>query len=268
MIPADTTSNPQIPLLGNVGVKLPTQPVPAAKSKAKPNKTMKQAMRIMTANRQLPALPKQSTAFKANQEERLSDPDDNDTSGHQIAAAPRVPTSQRIAHVPLKPSVQTPSQREEIKTPTIPKPPCVKPFKEPKKVGRPPGKRADPSPPVQAIPGSARERIQAAGLGPQVVEQNLVRHTLGKLNPAQMEVAKRRANIATQPFLPSKDGFRMSAHEVKAKDVGKMEARSGGDEEEFFCPSRHSTAPTRVATASGDHNKDLTAEKVQVQSPN
>ena len=266
MIPADTTSNPQIPLLGNVGVKLPTQPVPPAKSKAKPNKTMKQAMRIMTANRQLPALPKQSTAFKANQEERLSDPDDNDTSGHQIAAAPRVPTSQRIAHVPLKPSVQTPSQREEIKTPTIPKPPRVKPFKEPKKVGRPPGKRADPSPPVQAIPGSARERIQAAGLGPQVVEQNLVRHTLGKLNPAQMEAAKRRANIATQPFLPSKDGFRMSAHEVKAKDVGKMEARSGGDEEEFFCPSRHSTAPTRVATASGDH-KDLTAEKVKVQSP-
>ena len=68
------------------------------------------------------------------------------------------------------------------------------------------------------------------------MEQNLVRHTLGKLNPAQMEAAKRRANIASQPFLPSKDGFRMSAHEVKSKervkDPAKVEQGPGGDDDE------------------------------------
>ena len=39
---------------------------------------------------------------------------------------------------------------------------------------------------------------------------------LGKLNAAQLSAAKRRANMGpAQPFLPSKDGFRVSAHEAK-----------------------------------------------------
>ena len=264
---SNATSIPINPL-GDGGVKPPSQAAPTGKAKAKQNKTMKKALRIMSANHQLPALPKQNTASKLDQEERLSDSDDNDTSHHMVkasnpAAAPRVPTSQRTAHVPLKPHVQTPAQKDDAKT----KPPQANPFKEPKRLGRPPGKRVDPSPPVQAMPGSARERIQAAGLGPQVVEQNLVRHALGKLNPVQMEAAKRRANIASQPFLPSKDGFRMSVHEVKSKERvkeagAKAELRPGGDDdEEFFCPSRQSTAPTCIApTASSDQKVPIRAE--------
>ena len=288
LITSNTTSIPLNPLgdgsvqpssqpVSQPGSQPGSQPAPAGKAKAKPNKTMKKAMRIMTANHQLPALPKQSTVSqhysKFDQGERLSDPDDDDTvTGHHNAipaAAPRVPTSQRTAHVPLKPQVQIPTQKDDAKTSTITKPSSTNPFKEPKRLGRPPGKRVDPSPPVQAAPGSARERIQAAGLGPQVVEQNLVRHTLGKLNPAQMEAAKRRANIASQPFLPSKDGFRMSAHEVKSKErvkeAAKVEQRPGGDDdEEFFCPSRQTTAPIRAApTAGGDHKVPTKAKETK-----
>ena len=236
----------------------------------------------MAANRQLPAPPKQSTTVKTDHEERLSDTDDNDEietaqQGVSPASAPRAPASQRIAHVPTKPpSLQPLKPKAVVKTPNDPKPPSDSVFKEPKRIGRPPGKHIDPSPPVQAVPGSARERIQAAGLGPQVVEQNLVSRTLGKLNPAQMEAAKRRANIASQPFLPSKDGFRMSAHEGKSKEKSKEVTKKrkvavgpSGDDEEFFCPSRHNTAPSCVAlSANGDQHQTTDADKHEKEAEN
>ena len=281
--PPSSPSFPHIPVptsiitkpSGESSTKPPASQAPASKAKQKPNKTMKKAMRIMAANRQLPAPPKQSTTVKTDHEERLSDTDDNDEietaqQGVSPASAPRAPASQRIAHVPPKPpSLQELKLKAVVKTPNDTKPPSDSVFKEPKRIGRPPGKHIDPSPPVQAVPGSARERIQAAGLGPQVVEQNLASRTLGKLNPAQMEAAKRRANIASQPFLPSKDGFRMSAHEGKSKEKSKevtkkrkAEVDPSGDDEEFFCPSRHSTAPSCVAlSASSDQHQTTDNDK-------
>merc|ERR1719319_1279419 len=142
---------------------------------------MAKALKIMTARHQL-----------------------NSTSPDLLTSAP-APVKSRAAH-----GMQAPK-------PPAAKPPA--PSKPPAKRGRPvgSGRRNEPVLPVQAAPGSARERTQQAGLGPLMVEVNSAR-CLGKLNPAQMEVAKRRANIAQQPFQPSKDGFRKS-----------KEAKKGGE---------------------------------------
>lgn len=90
----------------------------------------------------------------------------------------------------------------------------------------------------------------------------------GRLNQAQLEAAKRRA-IPSVTHLPSVNGFRQSANEIKAagkasnpnatngkdaiekKRTGKADKKPQSTPEELlYCPSRRRTNPTKVSAAS------------------
>ena len=95
---------------------------------------------------------------------------------------------------------------------------------------------------------SARERIKAASLAPVTVEAP-VKSVGGKLNPTQLEAARRRAVPCSATTLaPSVDGFRQSSK------TGKGDARVRKDrkvsEELTYCPSRKRTNPARMTNSS------------------
>merc|ERR1719470_467826 len=120
--------------------------------------------------------------------------------------------------------------------------------------------------PAPAPPNTARARILASNLAPQAVEAQ-VKVVGGKLNQAQLEAAKRRA-IPSVTHLPSVNGFRQSANEIKAagkasnanttkgketfekKSTGKADKKPQSTPEDLlYCPSRRRTNPTKVSAA-------------------
>jgi len=186
------------------------------------------------------------------------------------------PTKARSAHItksgiaPLKMPKQITPKFEKSKSSSTSKfkmtpPPQLSPIKSPKVM---PCKQEPPPPaPIPAPPNTARARILASNLAPQAVEAQ-VKVVGGKLNQAQLEAAKRRA-IPSVTHLPSVNGFRQSANEIKAAGkVSSANATNGKDAIEkkktgkadkkpqttpddlLYCPSRRRTNPTKVAAAS------------------
>jgi len=117
-----------------------------------------------------------------------------------------------------------------------------------------------------AAPATARARILASSLAPQAVEAQ-VKVAGGKLNLVQLEAAKRRA-IPSMTHLPSVNGFRQSANEIKAagkvitagvtsgkgssekNKSAKLDKKPQSTPEELlYCPSRRRTNPAKVSAA-------------------
>jgi len=180
------------------------------------------------------------------------------------------PTKSRSAHTtksgiaPLKLPKQITPKFEKSKSSSSSKfkmtpPPQLSPIKSPKVM---PCKQE----PAPAPPNTARARILASNLAPQAVEAQ-VKVVGGKLNQAQLEAAKRRA-IPSVTHLPSVNGFRQSANEIKAagkasnanttngkeafekKRTGKADKKPQSTPEDLlYCPSRRRTNPTKVSAA-------------------
>merc|ERR1719427_2343637 len=138
--------------------------------------------------------------------------------------------------------------------PKIAPPPQLSPIKSPKVLKEPSISTSS------AAPNTARAKILASGFAPQAVEPQ-VTVVGGKLNQAQLEAAKRRS-IPSAPHLPSINGFRQSANEMKAASkvnttsnrkvaTDKADKKPHNNPEEFnFCPSRRRTNPSKVSASS------------------
>merc|ERR1719427_649119 len=155
---------------------------------------------------------------------------------------------------PLKMPVKGEKVKYTKTKPKIAPPPQLSPIKSPKVL-----KELSIST-SSAAPNTARAKILASGFAPQAVEPQ-VKVVGGKLNQAQLEAAKRRS-IPSAPHLPSINGFRQSANEMKAASkvnttsnrkvaTDKADKKPQNNPDEFnFCPSRRRTNPSKVSASS------------------
>ena len=256
-LPLPLADTQPLPLLADTNpAASPKTQTPGRKRKTAPAPPLHQPQ-----PKQPPAQPPAAAATPASS---LAAPDPVDGA---TFTAPN-PVKTRTAHTKAGPSSSlasqlaavpkfSPTKKEKKKaTPLskiVSKPPhLLSPIKSPK-VSIPASATSSPASSSSTPPSgcSARDKIKAASLAPVKVDAPVVVPG-GKLNPAQLEAAKKRAAVPSGAAIraPSVDGFRQSAIAggAAAKTAAKAEKKPGKVSEDLlFCPTRKRTNPAKAS---------------------
>ena len=167
-------------------------------------------------------------------------------------AGPSSSLSSQLAAVPKFSPTKKQKKKANPLSKIVSQPPhLLSPIKSPK-VSIPASTTSSPaSSSTPPSGGSARDKIKAASLAPVKVDAPVVVPG-GKLNPAQLEAAKKRAAVPSGAAIsaPSVDGFRQSAKAggAAAKTAAKAEKKPGKVSEDLlFCPTRKRTNPAKAS---------------------